>query len=231
MQAKISFSRSGVFGLALVGALAAQQASAVTFATFSQPQGTPLGFQINPDLSFSSINAVGDAVVLNFVNQGTLAGTTYSAYLSVSGALDPGTGISVGGNLLQNFTEVSLQFWSQPNKTGQLLLRVDAFAGSILSGAPYNSAGASSTSVTFSSDVAALDNGMGGGELNTLFANNRALAFNLNDLDPTAAIGNENNLMPFQANIGGSFSAIPEPMSLIGLGLAAGLALVARRRE
>ena len=222
-----------MLGLAcLAGALMAQQAGAVTFATFSLPTGTPLGFQILPGGTFSSINVGGDQAVLNWVNQGALAGTSTAAYLTVSGSLT-GVASTPGGSILQDFADVTLLFTDIPsNQLGaKVILRVEAVFGSLLSSAPYESAGASSTAVVFSSDLPVLDDGGGGGDLNTLFNQNRATAFNLNDLNPVASIGGGGSIDPFVANIAGSFSAVPEPTGLLGLGLASGLMLLARRRK
>jgi len=217
-----------MLGLAcLAGALMAQQAGAVTFATFSLPTGTPLGFQILAGGTFSSITAGGDNAVLNWVNQGALAGTSTAAYLTVSGTLT-GMASMPGGSILQDFGDVTLLFTDIPsNQVGaKVILRVEAVFGSLLSSAPYQSAGASSTAVVFSSDLAIV-----AADLASLFFDNRATAFNLNDLNPAASVGGGGNINPFVANINGSFSAVPEPAGLLGLGLASGLMLLARRRR
>ncbi len=200
-----------VLGVGLVcGALSAGDARAGTVLIFGQTDTTQLGFTATQSGTNTVLTATDIAVTITNV-----AGSTanLSAYFSLVATNISTASIDGSGHITQDF-QGSFSIYSGTGKTGT----------NYLSGTFQDTVFGAGTALTLAASSA-------GGSSYLNFTSNYApilghlapptgMSLALTDVTPVASITNT-TLSSFVSNVGGTFSAVPEPSSvgMLGCGL------------
>jgi hypothetical protein len=216
---------SSLLGVCLAGlALTLSQARAGTILVFGQTgANAPDLFMATRSGSSTTLSALDIPVTITGINNSqSLPASFPSAYFDLT-ATNTNAAKLVDGQIFQDYSG-SFAITSGIGKTGINYLSgtfSDSVFGSgtgltlTVSDAPPNLPG---ESVAFISDVI------------SMLGPPHAMSFAFTNVSPAASIA-DNTLDSMQSNVAGSFSAIPEPSSVILLGIGFGLVLLVARHR
>ncbi len=191
----------------LVGA---SQASAGTILVFGQTSTAPASFTATASGSTTTLSATDIAVNLTNLNG---VGASLPAYFNLNATNVSAATVS-GGYIVESF-KGTFEIYSKTGETGTNYLS-GTFTGT-LSGAE------NASSLTFNASST------GTGQALTFtsaaipyLASPRGMSLSFTDVTPVnATTGNPATIGGFTSNVGGTFSAVPEPTSALMLGMGA----------